>query len=597
MIESSASAATISEVELQRTQFKISPSPDRPFALAEEAEVIQAKGEPSVVFSATIASDPSSERARTALDDLVSRARRDLVRHPSSLAAMTNLGLVLLNQGQVVEAIEPLGEVLKRDPEHYVALANMARAEFIRGNLDVAEELLRRAFKLQPGDASVLLSLAALLRRRGDKKAALELQDKAARDNPSATAVQYELGMGLLSQHRYREALSHLKIAARTNVRSPAVHHALGVGYALAGDLRRARRSLQAALSLSPLRTESVNALAHVLITEKLYHEAIELLTGHTADGDIDSRELLALANYNARRFAASKVQFSRLVQELKGAPDTSRETIARALNNLGLSLLKLGEQDGAEAALMEAIDVAPMQSPIPYHNLVALYARQRKSERLEELLTTCASAFPGDAMTQWLLALATADSGRADLAIERLKIFERERRDSPEVSAVLGGLLADERGDFDGALAILMNARERFSGNVRVANNVAYVLLLSGNAEEAREVIASVPDHRVSVDDRITWTATKGLLAIVEDDLREGQRLYRLAISLARQQDNAALAEVVLQKMHLELAKALARRGSLDAARAHIRSGLQVKGRLAFRRGLQKLRDAIGGE
>ena len=87
-----------------------------------------------------------------------------------------------------------------------------------------------------------------------------------------------------------------------------------------------------------------------------------------------------------------------------------------------------------------------------------------------------------------------------------------------------------------------------------------------------------------------IAPTATLGLLLIAEGDFEGGRQKYKYAEQIARSGGNTELADVVRQKMYLELARAYQRCGQPAAARHEISKGLRVRGRESFRIDLQSL-------
>lgn len=64
------------------------------------------------------------------------------------------------------------------------------------------------------------------------------------------------------------------------------------------------------------------------------------------------------------------------------------------------------------------------------------------------------------------------------------------------------------------------------------LSNNAAFVLALAGEARLAERVLSGIPKEIASID--FTIQATRGLIAIAQDQLQEGMRHYRRAAELA---------------------------------------------------------------
>lgn len=156
----------------------------------------------------------------------------------------------------------------------------------------------------------------------------------------------------------------------------------------------------------------------------------------------------------------------------------------------------------------------------------------------------------------------------------------------------MLGGILADEQRDYVAATAVLEGGWRSYPLNPRIANNLAYVYLLSGRATEAREVLESVGGPE---NGDVSWRATWGLLRLWEDSLDQGRALYDHAAREAVNAGNKRLSDTVRQKMYLEIARAHMRRGEMPEAASAIDKGLAVRGgRQAYRSDLSELQSRV---
>lgn len=115
--------------------------------------------------------------------------------HPDYAAAISNLGVLLQQQGNLEEAQSLLGEALdlrreslgESHPQYAAGLLQMADILQAKGDLDSAERLIRQALDIQrnslgangPALAGSLTSHALLLVRRGDSAAAEPLLRRA----------------------------------------------------------------------------------------------------------------------------------------------------------------------------------------------------------------------------------------------------------------------------------------------------------------------------------------------------------------------------------------------------------------------------------
>ncbi|MEZ4522225.1 MAG: tetratricopeptide repeat protein [Thermomicrobiales bacterium] len=183
------------------------------------------------------------------------------------------------------------------------------------------------------------------------------------------------------------------------------------------------------------------------------------------------------------------------------------------------------------------------------------------------------------------------AHAGDYDAALESVRKLIEQEHAPDRAYTLLGALLTDVVGDYEGAIDILSEALERFPKSTGIINNLAYTHLQQGDAASAERVLRRCPQD-ASAD--VAVTATRGLLSIVNGNLEEGLALYTRAESLARQRRDNHLAEIVLQKKHLEAAKAYWREGNRTAARQETRRGLAATTVSVYREQLLKFVESL---
>jgi hypothetical protein len=76
----------------------------------------------------------------------------------------------------------------------------------------------------------------------------------------------------------------------------------------------------------------------------------------------------------------------------------------------------------------------------------------------------------------------------------------------------------------------------------------------------------------------------------LLEGDIDQGRRGYERAAELSSESGDHSFADVIRQKMHLELARAFHRTGHMEEARREVNIGLAVKGRGVYKRDLEML-------
>lgn len=116
-----------------------------------------AEGFPEELRERLLAGLSLLEEAPERLEDPLFAAEREVL-----------LGVRAVREGRREEAEVRFQKALALDPHHHRALSNLGNLYLERGELEVALDLYQRALKLAPEDPLIHENLAALYKRKGD---------------------------------------------------------------------------------------------------------------------------------------------------------------------------------------------------------------------------------------------------------------------------------------------------------------------------------------------------------------------------------------------------------------------------------------------
>lgn len=218
-----------------------------------------------------------------------------VLKRPSSVRALQNLGAALAHHGRPREAVPYLERALAIDPYAEYALENLGLIRLEEGRSSEAVALLSRRLERRPDDGISHLNLAKALIATGDPAGALAALEEAVRLLPDNGLAHARLGLVLADQGRLEEA------AASTDRGVALDPENLTVRLAAANvELRRGRFDIaiqhdRAALELDPDEVEASFGLALALKRSGSPDEAAAIFERIAAENPSPQR-LVALA-------------------------------------------------------------------------------------------------------------------------------------------------------------------------------------------------------------------------------------------------------------------------------------------------------------
>lgn len=554
-------------------------------ALSQHGEVVE------VTPVEQASCDAGTGNADTILKTIVLESRHQVERYPESSRAHVNLGLALLNCGELDQAAKEFEQALHLDPTQYLPAASLARVRILQGRLEEAEEILLQLKQAHPDDPRPLMNLADVAARRGQFEEAVHLWKEVIQHEPKDASAQFHLGMAFLATHRPHEAIRHLRSAVHLEVRSPVMHYGLGIAYLFSGNDQKAVLAFRAALTLAPRMSSAIHGLTMTLLNQGHVDEVIDLLNKYLKKetDDYQAKEIIAFAYMQQKQY--KKVR-SHLFEALQLVPKNGDEVDlhqARLANNLGICYGLLNDTEQAMRLFQRSIQAKPDLGPGVYHNLIRLQIATRHFGEARQTINTCITQFPNNEEAHLLLASWLDMQEHGDEAITVVQRLVQAGGASPDAYKQLASLMMDWKQDFSTALAVLNEAQQRFPHDVGIMNLLAYTHLMQGNPGSARAVLASVP-KRVPQREEILLSATWGLVHLWEGNFEKGKQGYLRAEQIARQQERGDWIPVIQQKMHLELARAYKRAGDSKKAQREVRIGLSKHHAGSYRRDLERL-------
>jgi len=373
---------------------------------------------------------------------------------PRHAAALHGLGVIALQTGRYLIAVDHLRDAIAADPAQAHFHSNLAMAYRGLGRLPETEAALRDALQLGPGNPELHNNLGTVLLELKRPVEAEATWREVLRLNPKRAEAHNNLGTVLLELGRLQEARGCLQEAVRFKPDYAQAHNNLGLAYLAQGKSPEAEASWREAIRLNPGFPESHHNLGVALLeqgrpaeAEGPIREALRLRPGY-----IEALVNLGGVLVELDRPAEADVS---LRAALRLRPDN-----AKAHNNLGGAYRALGKLAEAEAALREALRLKPDYARA-HDNLGAVLLENGQLDRAElqfrEALRQEPDHAGAHAHLATLLRGRLPDTDRA--ALERV-LAEWKAGDAARLELLFGlAHVCDARGEYEAAAVHLCQA------------------------------------------------------------------------------------------------------------------------------------------
>jgi Flp pilus assembly protein TadD len=235
----------------------------------------------------------------------------DAISVPATAAPPTNLsgsehleqGRVLLNEGNLNDAIAHLSLAVSQDPNLAEAHNLLGVAFESKGLSDIAEQSFMTALKLDKKNPEILNNLGFLLYRHGDYKRALEQLKKAARLAPDNSRILNNLAMTQSQLGKYDDAYKNIvraegEIKGRINMANRLE---------VAGRKEEALKQFEAARVQAEVEAKSNTKVEPITVVMEIKNGFVTYASVSNPRPGMSAYENTALRIARQRRFPSNK--------------------------------------------------------------------------------------------------------------------------------------------------------------------------------------------------------------------------------------------------------------------------------------------------
>jgi tetratricopeptide (TPR) repeat protein len=199
--------------------------------------------------------------------DIETLWRTTLARNPECWMAHTNLGIVLLQKGQLDEGIAHYRAALQMQPDSWDAEYNLGTALVGKGEVDEAIVHCERAVAMQPNDPDARVSLGDALLQKQRVDEAIGHYRKAMALRPDYFLARYGLARAFLEKGELDTAVQHCRAALFIRPDDADCHTVLAVALDQKGETAEAIHHYEKAVEISPKSISALTNLAWLLAT------------------------------------------------------------------------------------------------------------------------------------------------------------------------------------------------------------------------------------------------------------------------------------------------------------------------------------------
>ncbi|RZB35315.1 MAG: hypothetical protein SRB1_01083 [Desulfobacteraceae bacterium Eth-SRB1] len=204
------------------------------------------------------------------LNDAVLNYKKALQIRPDYLTALDNIGLALYRLEKFEEALFYYSKALKIYPKHAGIHNNTANVLTALGKLEEAIKHYKKAILIDPEFAEAYYNIANVLATQEKLDKAIFYYESAIKKDSGHSNAHYNLGCILLNQKEYKEALAHFAQVIKIDPDYKQAYNHIGIILLQFGKINEAEKFFSKAVQIDPGYKDAINNL---LILKNILHQ------------------------------------------------------------------------------------------------------------------------------------------------------------------------------------------------------------------------------------------------------------------------------------------------------------------------------------
>lgn len=395
--------------------------------------------------------------------------------------ALFDSASTLIGQSRFREAAALLQQAEVKAPNAAAIHHYLGYALWKQDQWNASRQEFQKARALDPANPFTLYFLARIAQSKGEAAEAIHDYEGVVRLGSPIYDTSQRLGQLYLDHGDLAQAREQIEAALKQTPWDGSLYYQLGKIDQRSGHAASAREEFASAERLKNVSQESVQSL---LALDKA------LADGDSAGAESAQAAILQQAAHDPEILQSMGVLLGRagLYEQARQALDRSVSLDPASFEgqyNLGLTLLRLHQDDAAEASLLAALKLQP-GSVEANRALGVLYVGENRTEDAIARLRAVNRAAPADARVLGLLGQQYLQGHFVPDAIATLEQAVKLAPDKPDIRFLLVEAY-DAAHDYDAGLKAAQDSLRLFPDSGRAAFDVAQEMSASGRYDDAR--------------------------------------------------------------------------------------------------------------
>ena len=212
------------------------------------------------------------------LDEAMKHYAEALKINPKNAQSHLNMGFILMNRGDYDEGMMHYTAALKIYPRYFAVYNNLGNYMATRGYFDEAIKNYMEAIRIDPHRVKVYNNIGVVFYQKGDFKKAFEYYQKALSVSPGLDEVVKNLEKAGKDLKEFEESISKTQEMIKVEPKNPALVTRLGDIYRQEGEYDKALVQYQKALLIQSHYIQAMQGLVLVYSNQQEYTKAIDML-------------------------------------------------------------------------------------------------------------------------------------------------------------------------------------------------------------------------------------------------------------------------------------------------------------------------------